>query len=78
MSWGHQYLPGVSFGQADVSANTDGTGSLRTREHPAAALWCDVLPAAAPNGEQRLRLVGRWLIDSQSSERFSVAHAIAR
>lgn len=30
-----------------------------------------------PNGLQRRRFGGRWFIDSQSTERFSVAQAIA-
>lgn len=29
-----------------------------------------------PKGRHRRRFVGRWLMDSQSKERFKVAHAI--
>lgn len=36
----------------------------------------DMLCLELPNGVQRLRLDGRWLIDSQSRERFKVAQAI--
>lgn len=54
-----------------MEANTEGTGSVMkvrvSRDGPA---------AAEPKGVQRLRFVGRWLIDSQSSDRLSVAHAI--
>lgn len=64
-------LPGVSFVN-DASLKADGVGSTVSLLVPG---WiCGV--AADANGLQRLRLFGRWFIDSQSSDRFKVAHAI--
>lgn len=53
----------------DASANGDGVGSMTLEVE----VDGDV---GLPNGKQRRRFVGRWLIDSQSNERFNVAQAM--
>lgn len=63
-------LPGVSFVQL-ASLKADGVGSTVNLLAPG---W--LCAWAVENGLQRLRLGGRWFNDSQSSDRFNVAHAI--
>lgn len=71
--WTFHKLPGVSFGaNDDASPNGDGVGSI-TFELEADV---DGVEVGLPKGKKRRRLVGRWLSDSQSSDRFKVAHAI--
>lgn len=74
--WILAVLPGVSL-VCGESANADVLASLGICEFLVDwvfGFWAD--PFVLVNGMHRRRLGGRWLIDSQSKLRFSVAHAI--
>lgn len=66
-------LPGVNLGVNDeASANGDCVASMIFEVELEDVEGED----GVPNGKHLRRLVGRWLIDSQSNERFNVAHAM--
>lgn len=69
-----RHSPGVNLGvNADASAKGDGVGSMTL----AVEVEEDVEgEEGVPNGKHRRRFVGRWLMDSQSNDRFKVAHAM--
>lgn len=58
--------------KAEASANADGVGSMSFEVE----LEEVEFDAELPNGKHRRRFVGRWLMDSQSKDRFKVAQAI--
>lgn len=74
------YVPGVSFVQV-ASLKADGVGSTNNLLDPGCVcgvvVFVLLLADDEPNGPQRLRLFGRWLMESQSNDRFNVAHAIS-
>jgi hypothetical protein len=59
--------------KADASAKGDCVGSITLAVELDEDVEGDV---GVPKGRHRRRFVGRWLIDSQSKERFNVAHAM--